>query len=173
MGQNLCLTRESRRELGGSMHSWTDDQAERYPTPAIALRQLKQRLWPKQMDLMKEVLDDIHSLCKRHEKKNWAIAFAVLVLFALVCQDSQISAMLSGIWEDEIKENERNGEPYDYTKARECIKAMDGCFDVLTNYFTMGYRKFNPLKDFSEDAKMGLDEDSVTFIEKVRGLAAK
>jgi hypothetical protein len=157
------------------MCSWTDDPAERYPTPAIALRQLKQRLCPKQVDLTKEVLTDIHRLCKRHEKENWTIAFAVLVLFALVCQDLQISAMLGGIWEDENKENERNGLPYDYTDAWKCIKDMEKeGFDVLTGFFKKGYRKFNPLEgDFSEDARKGLDEDSVAFIRSVRRLAAE
>jgi hypothetical protein len=113
-------------------------------------------------------------LCKRHKKQNWTIAFAVLILFALICQDLQTSAMLGGIWEDENKENERNGLPYDYTDARKCIKDMENeGFDVLIDFFKMGYRKFNPLEgDFSEDAKRGLHEDSVTFIKDVRRLLA-
>ncbi|KAI9767715.1 MAG: hypothetical protein M1839_004350 [Geoglossum umbratile] len=175
MSLSLYLTPKSRRELGGSMWFWTDDPAEEYPTPGIALRQLKQRYRPKQEDLMKAALADFHGLCKRHDKPDWAIAFAILALFALICQDLQTSAMLGGIWEDENKEDERNGLPYNYTDARKCIKAMeDEVFDVLTESFELGYRNFNPLEgDFSEDAQLGLHKDSISFIKKVRRLVAE
>ncbi|KAH0536519.1 hypothetical protein FGG08_006615 [Glutinoglossum americanum] len=175
MGQNLYLTPESRWELGGRMHFWTDDPAERYPTPGIALRQLKQRLRPKLEDLTKEVLADIHNLCKQHKKQNWTIAFAVLILFALVCQDLQTSAILGGIWEDKNKEDERNGLPYDYSGAWKCINDMENeVFNVLAGFFNKGYRGFKPLEgDFSEDAKRGLHEDSVAFVENIRRLATE
>ena len=170
MSENLYLTPKSRQELGRIILSWEDNLAELYPTLAIAQRQLKQQILPMLEDRMKKVLTDIHYLCKQHDKSNWTIAFATLILFALTCQDLQVSAMLGATWEDENKQNERNGLPYDYSDPRDCVMNMEKeGFGVLVDFFKLGYHKFNPLEeDLSEDDKKGLHKDSLTFIKNVR-----